>query len=844
MNMEAISIVDREKELSELTKHFLKMKEGSGSVIFISGEAGAGKTALLEEFLRVSKARCDDIISGWGECNAQVGVGDAYLPFKEILWNLVGNQNSLTKPVGNAKTVSMLVIKCLYEVAPDIISCFVPFAGIGLKGLQVILGQLGIKPRAKDTQPAAIEQNRIFEQYHHILTSLSQHGSILLIIEDLQWADESSIALLFYLGRRINKERILIVASYRPYEISIWKEGREHSLLRVINELRRYGSHVISLDRIRGNPEDEVRIDRFIRQYLNFRFPNHTFPESFILILNHRTAGNPLFLKELLENMYELGEIAEVGGRWRLVREINRLDCIPERVEAIIQQRVGRLTDDLKRLLTIASVEGEDFTAQVLAKLQGLEEEKILERLIEELGRIHQLINEKGEKIIEKDTILSFFNFRHRLMQEHLYHAIGESQRRLMHRKVGECLESLYGSRVEEISVQLAHHFELAHIYRKALHYWHISACQAAKTFATNEAIHNYNHALELWGKIFPKPEEAKEEDLREKLIMLRELGDIFEYRGDTIKAEQCHAEALTLAKIVKDDREEILALDNLGDVYLLRDDYENAIAYYKKAEELAKNKGYEDILAEIYCDLADLYDDIWEKGVAEIIKNKFHIDPINEVKRYCQMAIELSDKLGSYEQLLKAYMNFSIYYLRQRDHDNALLWARKSYEIANQYGLDQHPLNILGEVYRLKGDLDIAKEYYLKFKKWAEQSGSARKLVIALNNLGIIYSDKGDFINAHKFFDESLFLNEEVQHLGCQIETHIMKGITYQKEGKINESMNEFKEALKKMDSLDPNDNIEKILKKISQKLLFMGEISKSEEVLKFNFSSCINEQ
>jgi tetratricopeptide (TPR) repeat protein len=515
-------------------------------------------------------------------------------------------------------------------------------------------------------------------------------------------------------------------------------------------------------------------------------------------------------------------------------REIKYPESLPERVEAVIQQRVGRLTEDLKRLLSIASVEGEDFTAQVLAKLQGLEEDKILEKLVNGLGRIHQLVDEKEEKIVEKDIILSFFHFRYRLMQEHLYRTIGESQRRLMHRKVAECLEGLYGDNAEAISAQLARHFELAHCYKKAYRYWYTTANQAGKTFATHEAIRNYEHALELWSKTFSKLEDASKEDLSEKLIMLRKLGDLYEYRGDLKQAEGSHQEALSLAKSIKDDREEIFALDNLGDVHLMRNEYETAMNYYKLVEKLAMEKGYEDILVEVYCDLADLYDAMWERQIAGTFRKEWPVSLRSEAERYCHMTIGLCEKKSFFDQLRRAYRRLSVIFRRQGDIDNALLWAKQSLEVAEAHGLDRHGLNSLGELYRFRGQLDMAWEYYSRFKEWAEKSESPRKLVTALNNLGIVCSDRGDYVRAHQYFDESLFLNEDVQHLGCLIETHIMKGITLVREGKRAQSINEFRKALSKTGILGLDDSEKEIMRKVSQELLSRGEIAKSQECLK----------
>ena len=212
----------------------------------------------------------------------------------------------------------------------------------------------------------------LFQQVTNLFRALAQEEPLLLILNDLQWVDAASAALLFHLGRRLAGSRILIAGAYRPEEIAPRPANPRdprtipHPLRKVLAELQRQFGDVL-LD-LAAAQEPEGR--HFVDSLLDAE-PNHL-GESFRSALFAHTGGHPLFTVELLRAMQEREDlIQDDGGAWLEGRTLD-WDTLPPRVEGIVHARIGRLDNDLRDLLSVASVEGEAFTAQVVARVQGL----------------------------------------------------------------------------------------------------------------------------------------------------------------------------------------------------------------------------------------------------------------------------------------------------------------------------------------------------------------------------------------------------------------------------------------------------------------------------------------
>jgi predicted ATPase len=506
--------VGRQGELAELNGYLEKALAGHGQVCFVTGEAGAGKTALVRQFVQQALAAEPELVVAVGSCNAQTGIGDPYLPFREALAMLTGDgaaQQSAHKVVpendNRLRTVLVRSLQVLVEIAPDLIGVLVPGgkllavmgkAAATKAGWMDQLERLARKPAAQ-----AVDQSHILEQYTAFLERLSAKTPLILFLDDLQWADGASLGLLFHLGRRIETSRILVLGAYRPNDVALGRDGERHPLEPVVHELTRYyGDVTVDLDAI---PEAVGR--QFVDALLDVE--GNALGESFRQSLFHQTGGHALFTVELLQAMQERGDLARDGqGRWT---EGPSLDwsALPARVEGVIAERIARLSEELKQMLMVGSVEGEQFAAEVVARVQAMSEQKAIRELSNELQKQHRLISAQG--LVQLGFVqLSLYRFVHNLFQKYLYNSMGRAERAYLHRDMGEAIEALFADQTEEVAAQLARHFEEGGIHAKAAAYRLQAGNRAHRMSAHQEAAAHLTRGLELLAYLPEGPERTQ----------------------------------------------------------------------------------------------------------------------------------------------------------------------------------------------------------------------------------------------------------------------------------------------------------------------------------------------
>jgi len=501
---ERIVFVARERQIEKLDAHLNRAVKGESQFVFVTGGAGEGKTALVQGFARFAQERFGELIVVSGNCTAYTGIGDPYLPFREILEMLAGNvedkwrAGSLTSEHAlRLWDLLPVTASALNEDGPDLINSFV--SGTALISRLAIcshhlpswlhqLRELVIMKRVGQGRQD-FQKKDLFEQYTNVLRRLSQQTSLLLILDDLQWADMGSLYLLFHLGRQLDKERIMILCAYRPEELELGRDGERHPLEKVLAEFKRqFGNIWIDLNKV----EDIERGD-FVNAFLDTE-PNRL-AASFRKDLTRHTDGNPLFTIELLKDMQERGDLMkDTQERWTAKTEF-KIKELPSKIEGVIEERISRLGNELRQALIIASVEGERFFAQAISQVMCVDEGEILRCLSEELEKRHHLIREIGQRQVGSHS-LSHFRFNHSMFQHFLYNAISAGERRLLHGKIASALEELYKGYTEEIDVYLARHFTEAENGKKAIPYLLHSGDRARASYAHEEAIDHYIHAL------------------------------------------------------------------------------------------------------------------------------------------------------------------------------------------------------------------------------------------------------------------------------------------------------------------------------------------------------------
>jgi predicted ATPase len=481
----------------------------------VVGEAGSGKTALVTEFATRAEEARDDLVVAIGNCNAQTGIGDPYLPFREILAQLTGDveaklaQGAITTE--NARRLQGLVrwsCDALMEFGPDLINILVPGSALITKAGSFVIDQAGwldkfkqfVESKAVGPAGSALDQSHIFEQYTNVLKALTAKRPLVLVLDDLQWADSASTSLLFHLGRRIGESRILVLGAYRPEEVKLGRGGERHPLAKVLTEFKRYFGDVwIDLDQA---DKDEAR--QFVDALVDLE-PNRL-GAGFRQALVQHTGGHPLFAVELLRDLQERGDLEkDAEGCWVETTGLD-WDDLPPRVEGVIEERIGRLETELRETLTVGSVEGEEFTAEVIARVRAVDERGLVHSLSNALDKQHHLVVPQGIRRLGIQP-LSSYRFRHNLFQKYLYDGLDAAQRAYLHEDVGNVLEALYGDQVTEIAAQLGRHFQEAGLTEKAIKYLHLAAERAIQMSANTEAVGHYAAALDLLRTLPATPE-------------------------------------------------------------------------------------------------------------------------------------------------------------------------------------------------------------------------------------------------------------------------------------------------------------------------------------------------
>jgi tetratricopeptide (TPR) repeat protein len=521
--------VARQRELSQLEEGLEEALAGKLAVRLVAGEAGAGKTALVTELARRARARDGRIVIAVGDCNAQSGAGDPYLPFREVLSVLVGGTAAATPTAADGARIQGFVrlsLRALSESAPDLVGMFVPAGAIlarlgGMAARRLPWAErleTSLKRRIQHDAPsAALEQMHLFEQYCSVLRAVSAEHPLLVVLDDLQWVDPGSTGLLFHLSRRLEGCPILLVGTYRPEEVALGRGGDRHPLDQVIHELKRYrGEIVIDLE-ASGEAEDRLRLDALVDLEPNEL--DGTFRDA---LFGH-THGHALFTLELLHNLQERGDLVrDAKGRWMQSGPVD-WSGVPARVEGVIGERIGRLADELRQLLVVASVEGEDFTAEVVARVRELNERDVVRRLSGDLDKRHRLVNAHALRRLGNQR-LSLYQFRHNLIQKYLYHTLDDVERAWLHDDVGTVLEALYGESADGAAFQLAGHFEEAGRPDRALHYRLLAGGRARAVHANHEAIDHYRRALELADSVSPPLPAERSCEINENLADVLEL--------------------------------------------------------------------------------------------------------------------------------------------------------------------------------------------------------------------------------------------------------------------------------------------------------------------------------
>ena len=741
--------VARERELDRLGHLLDEALAGHGQVAFVTGEAGAGKTSLLREFTRRAQQTHAAIVAASGECNDLASQADPYLPFREVLAQLAGDvdkplaQGSIT-PDGADRLKRLLARsgQVLVDIAPDLINVVIPGTRlVALLGKAVAsragwlerLDGLARRKHAPATIGApSLSSDRIYEEYSAFLRRLSESQPLLILLDDLQWTDSASAGLLFHLSRRIADRPILILGAYRPDVVAQGRDGSRHPLEPVLNEVKRYSGQG-AIDMAPSTEEARAFVDAVLDAEPN------ALDDAFREALCRRTEGLPIFLAEVLRAMRERGDLFQDDqGRWAARPGVD-WSSLPERVEAVIAERIGRLPPDDLPLLETASVEGSSFIGEVVARVVDRDPRQVISLLSTSLDRGHALVSGAGVRRIGEQR-LSSYTFRHKLIQEYVYQSLDAAPRAYLHEDVAKALIALYGEDDNEILGQLAWHFDRAGVAERAFHYAVLAGDRAAAAYANADALVNYSAAVELLREF-----QAPTEDV---IHLYRSRGRAFELSGDPESALANYQAMRALGLEKQSAAIEVAALAAQATLLAIPTGKHNVAEARRlatEALEMARATANAEAEAQV----------LWSLLLIDMFSGQYA-----EAVRYGEQSETLARQLGLREQLAFTLNDLDHAYGMAGEQKKALAAGAEARRLWEELGNQPMLANSTSREavwYFFAGDLDRAKETAGKAVRIGRSIGNHSALSLGQTVVGLISFEQGDGRAAEETLQEAV---------------------------------------------------------------------------------------
>ncbi len=498
---EPAPLVGRDVELQQLARSWEEAQAGRRGAAVLVGEPGIGKTRLASEFCR--RAYADGALVLLGRCYEESLV--PYQSFVEALRHYVSETpiDALQLQVGSDRTT-------LARLVPE-------------------LAEAGARPSPTATgESPERDQFLLFESVGSLLRAVAAEQPLILVLDDLHWADGPTLLLLRHLVRATEGVPLLILGTFRETEVD-----ESHPLGQALAELRR--ARVLATVTLGGLAQQDVA-------ELITSHAGRAAPAAVARSILDRTQGNPFFVEELLR---------EVGAEGDFTDALTR---IPESVKDLLARRLRRLDEEAGRLLTYAAVSGREFELEVLASVAGIPAERVAETLETAIA---------GHIVEESPSSIGHYSFTHALIRETIYEQLSLTRRAQLHRQIGQAIEELVGDRPGEQLGALAYHFSAAGDTAKAYRYHAAAADAAQDVYAVEAALDHYSAALQAAARLGLEPD--REATVRRLLF---QRGRMRLRTGDLGAAADLDA-VLDAARRSGDREIEMEALNELGIIHL-----------------------------------------------------------------------------------------------------------------------------------------------------------------------------------------------------------------------------------------------------------------------------------
>ncbi|MCJ7701904.1 MAG: tetratricopeptide repeat protein [Anaerolineales bacterium] len=721
-----VAMVGRDAELQELEGSVQAMISGNtGSFILIRGEAGIGKSRLAAELIANMGTHSTTVLQGRSLTYRR---SVPYWMFQDVLRNYLGVATN-TPEAQVWEKLSQKVETTLGKDAPDLL----PY-------LAHILSLKPINPGEAE-RIALLEANQlrqqIFISVRNWLEQEARKHPLLLILDDLHWADEVSLELLQYLLDMVPDTPMVICGITRPFNQGLLAEIEE-------GVKKRLKGRYVDIWLQSLTPAQSKQLF-----YQLLDIPD--LPESLKTEIIRRADGIPFYLEEILRMLIDDETIYHQDGRWRLNPEAELTPFrVPENLEALILTRFDRLAPECRQLLQVASVIGREFTMLVLSKVLN-QAENILQDCLDYLVDRAFIVPHNNESF-------TGFSFRHVLTSDAIYRTMLKREKGEMHGQIGAAIEDLFPDKVNENVYLLARHYSWSPLLDKALHYLILAGEKASRDNLSAQGRDYFQQALDLLPKI--------QHDSAQALQVYVGLGDVMVFVGEYERARGNYCQALDFIDLGDDTqlKQFVTLRRKIGTTYERQGDFSSTLEHLDAAQEIVRQKGIS-LPVELAAVLSDT-------GWINFRRGEFDL-----AEKNLSAALELVENSAQYDVIASIYNRLGGVFFQKDELEQASFYVRRGLVLREEIGdtaAVARSYNNLGLLAWKRGDWDEALDDFSRSIELNQKLGDVEAIIVLHNNTGLLQTDKGNLEIARQHLEESLTRSQQIGHTALEGESYL----------------------------------------------------------------------
>lgn len=763
-------LVGRELERAQLQTVFDRLAGGQGQIVVVSGEAGVGKTRLVQDAqpdnMRRFRTRCLSYTESV-----------SYRPFQDIVRQLV----NLTVDEDDEFALPLLKAALAKWLPLDEADAHLPYIA---NFLNVPLAQ-ALQEKIRYLDGEALQQ-RTFVALHRLLAAQAKAAPLILLLDDIQWMDHASLDLLDYLLPLVEKSAVVWLLLFRPMHDKGCRTICDRAA-------KTFSDHYAEM-RLSGLTWDDSR-----RLLFNLVPLDEWPPGAADMILN-RAEGNPLFLEEVLRSLVNDGLLGQgENGRWHFNDLVTTIS-VPDSLEGVLLARLDRLEELCRWTVQVASVVGRSFPYDVLSHVITADTERPVQAHLAQLQQVEMI------RVMQRRPEL-VYAFMHTLMQEVSYSSLSAGSRRDYHRLIAAYLEdsrSAGWGNMESLPPLIAHHAFAGHDWRRALQYQMLAGGQAQQLYANYEAVDHFEKALHCAAQL-------KETGARRLSIHLA-LSQLYISTGQYDDAQGHLVQADGLAQAQEDLAATTAVCRWRVRLHELRGEYNEAFVWVERGlanESQAETADYAQILL-----LAGLIN--IRRGNADAALTQ------------CLTVLHIGEKLGEVTVLARAHNLLGITYLRSNS-STAIDNFRKAFVLYEQAGDLQGQAtshNLIANAYFNLGRWQEADHHYRQAQRMFAQIGDVYNQAIADNNLGGIARNRGQLDEAFHFYREGLRLAQKIGGSAWMVGVfHMNLGATYARQQDVEAAQRHLQASQRHFDQAQSRDFLPEMQRHWAEVALVAGE-------------------